>query len=119
MHRITDIFISWQLILISFCTFIVLSVIKRLGTKKDKKTNKIIGGFAHSKLWKILQPVMPYLISLGIIFIPGVPLPEPVTETFAVKILFGLVTGWMPDKSFQIVKNILEKAGVVFSGKEK
>ncbi|MFW9801014.1 MAG: hypothetical protein ACFFFC_00055 [Candidatus Thorarchaeota archaeon] len=114
-----DVFVSWQLVLISFCTFIILSTIKRFGTKKNKKTNKIIGGFAQSKLWKILQPVMPYLISLGIIFIPGVPLPDDITNTLAVKIMFGLVAGWMPDKSFQIVKNTLEKVGVIFPEKEK
>ncbi len=107
-----DVFVSWQLVLISFCTFIILSTIKRFGTKKNKKTNKIIGGFAHSKLWKILQPVMPYIIALGLIFIPGVPLPESVDKTLAVKIMFGLVAGFLPDKSFQIVKNILEKMGV-------
>lgn len=109
-----DVFVSWQIVLISFCTFIILSTIKRFGTKKNKKTNKIIGGFAHSKLWKILQPVMPYIIALGLIFIPGVPLPESVDKTLAVKIMFGLVAGFLPDKSFQIVKNILEKMGVTF-----
>jgi len=116
MDKIVDVFLSWQLLLISFCTFIVLSTVKRVGTKKDGK--KVVGGFAHSKPWKMLQPVMPYPISVGLCFIPGVPLPELAVSTIAVKVLFGLVAGWLADKSFQVVKNALEKAGVRFPEKE-
>lgn len=117
MGKLTDVFLSWQIVLISFCTFIVLSTIKRLGTKRDGQ--KIIGGFAHSKPWKMLQPLFPYPLSIGLAFIPGVPLPDMATKTLAVQIMFGLVAGWMADKSFQAVKNILERAGVKFPQKEE
>jgi hypothetical protein len=116
MDKIVDVFLSWQIILISFCTFIVLSTIKRIGTKKKDK--KVIGGFAHSKPWKMLQPVFPYPVSIGLCFIPGVPLPEMANTSLATKIMFALVAGWLADKVFQIVKGVLEKAGVKFPEKE-
>ena len=119
MEKITEVFLNWQILLISLCTFIVFSTVKRIGTKLDPKDGKkVIGGYAHSKIWKMLQPAMPYPIALGLVFIPGVPLPELVAKTLAVKILFGVVAGWFADKSFQIVKGILEKAGVKFPEKE-
>lgn len=118
MDKIADVFLNWQILLISFCTFIVLTTIKRLGTRKNGD-KKITGGFAHSKPFKMMQPVFPYPISIGLCFIPGVPLPELVTSSLAVKIMFGLVAGFLADKSFQVVKNILEKAGIKFPEKEE
>lgn len=119
MEKITEVFLSWQLLLVSFCTFIVFSIVKRLGTKRDDTGTKIVGGFAHSKPWKMLQPVLPYPISIGLAFIPGVPIPEMAAKTIVMKVIFGLMAGWMADKVFQIVKNILEKAGVKFPEKEE
>jgi len=116
MDKIVDMFLGWQIVLISFCTFVVLSTIKRIGTKK--KDGKIVGGFAHHGVWKSLQPVLPYPLSVGLCFIPGVPLPEMATSSLATKIMFGLVAGWLADKVFQIVKGALEKAGVKFPEKE-
>lgn len=117
MCKITEVFFNWQLLLISFCVFIVLSTVKRVGTKK-KGDKKIVGGFAHTKVWKMLQPVLPYPVAIGLCFIPGAPLPEAVTGTLAVKIMFGLVAGFLSDKSFQVVKNVLERTGVKFPEKE-
>jgi len=117
MEKIAEVFISWQILLISFCTYIVLSTIKRLGTKKDG--DKIVGGFANSKIWEMLQPLFPYPIAIGIVFIPGVPLPELAVKTLAAKIMFALVAGWLADKSFQVVKKVLEKAGFKFPEKKE
>ncbi len=116
MDKIVDVFLSWQIILISFCTFIVLSTIKRLGTETNG-AKEIVGGFAHSKPWKMLQPIMPYPISVGLCFIPGVPMPAMADTSLATKIMFALVAGWLADKVFQIAKGILEKAGVKFPEK--
>jgi hypothetical protein len=117
MDKIVDVFLSWQIILISFCTFIVLSTVKRLGTKKNGD-KKVVGGFAHTKPFKMLQPVMPYPVAIGLCFIPGVPLPAMANTSLATKIMFALVAGWLADKVFQIVKGVLEKAGVKFPEKE-
>jgi hypothetical protein len=119
MDKITEVFLSWQLLLVSFSTFIVFSTIKRLGTIRSEDGTKVIGGFAYSKPWKMLQPVLPYPISIGLTFIPGVTIPDIAGETFIMKIIFGLMSGWMADKVFQIVKNILERAGVKFPEKEE
>lgn len=116
MDKIADMFLSWQIILISFCTFIVISTVKRVGTKKEGK--KITGGYAHSKPFKMLAPVMPYPVSVGICFVPGVPLPEMAGGSLATRIMFALVAGWMADKVFQLVKGILKKSGVKFPEKE-
>lgn len=116
MDKITDMFLSWQIILISFCSFIVLSTIKRMGTRKDGK--KVVGGYAHTKPFKMLQPVMPYPVSVGLCFIPGVPLPDLAESSVATKVLFALVSGWMADKVFQLIKGVLEKSGVRFPEKE-
>lgn len=115
MDKLFDVFVSWQVVLISLCTFILLSLLKRMGTKKDGA--KVIGGYAHTKTWKMLQPIFPYPIAVGLCLIPGVPLPLAVTS-IAAKIMFALVAAWMADKVFQIIKNVLEKAGVKFPAKE-
>ena len=116
MDKITEVFLSWQVLLISFCTFIILSTIKRVGTRRDGK--KIVGGYAHTKPFKMLQPVMPYPVSIGICFVPGVPLPELAGGSMATRIMFALVAGWMADKVFQVVKGVLKKSGVKFPEKE-
>ena len=116
MDKIIELFMSWQIVLISFCTFIVISTVKRMGTKTDG--GKVVGGFAHSKPWKMLLPISPYPISIGLCFIPGVPLPEMANSSIATKVLFALIAGWMADKVFQVVKGVLEKSGVKFPEKE-
>lgn len=119
MSKFSDIFLSWQIILISFSTFIILGTVKRLGTKVDKDDKKkVVGGFAHHPIWKSLQPILPYPISVGICFMPGVPLPGPATTSLATQIMFGLVAGWLADKVFQIIKKILMNAGVKFPKKD-
>lgn len=118
MDKITEVFFNWQMVLISFGVFIIMSIVKRLGTKKSD--SKIIGGFAHHGVFKTILPVLPYPLAIGLLFIPGMPLPEIVekTPTIAVKIMFGLYCGWLSDKVFQIVKGSLEKAGVKFPKKD-
>ena len=116
MEKIVDIFLSWEILLISISVFVVQTVIKRVGTRKDGK--KVVGGFAHSKIYKTIQPIVPYPIAVGLVFIPGVPLPEAMTETVAVKVLVALVAAFFADKAYQLVKGGLEKAGVKFPEKE-
>jgi hypothetical protein len=111
MDMITKVFLNWQVLLISFAAFAVLSLVKKLGTKKDKN-KKIVGVFAQNKWFIRFLPLYPYVLALGICFIPGVPLPEAVTKTLAVQILFGIYAGWLSGFSFQLVKSVLAKSGV-------
>jgi hypothetical protein len=111
VDKITEVFLNWQVLLISFAAFAVLGIIKNIGTKKDKD-KKIIGGFAQHQLFSRLLPLYPYVLASGFCFIPGVPLPEVVTGTLAVKILFGIYAGWLSGFSFQLVKSVLAKSGV-------
>ena len=111
MEKITEVFINWQVLLIAFAAFAVLGVVKKLGTKKNKD-KKVVGGFAQNCWFLKFLPVYPYALTMGLCFIPGVPLPAVVTKTLAVKILFGIYAGWLSGFSFQVVKSVLAKSGV-------
>lgn len=108
MDKITDVFVNWQALLLAVVSFIVVGLFRGLGTKKDKD-GKVIGGFAQSRSFQMFTPLYPYLITVGAVFIPGVPLPEGVAKTIAVKIFFGLWAGWLSGYSFQVIKKVLEK----------
>ena len=107
MDQITDVLINWQAFLISFAAFAIIGVIRAVGTRK--KEGKVVGGWAQSRVFKMLLPVLPYLITFGIVFLPDAPLPEQVTASVTVKILYAIWAGWLSDKTFQIVKRVLEK----------
>jgi hypothetical protein len=99
---------SWEAFLLAFAAFAILGVVRQMGTKKDTK-GKVVGGWAQSRPFRMLLPVYPYVLCLGMIFIPGVPLPEKLGAALGAKLLFALWAGWLSDKSFEIVKRILEK----------
>lgn len=111
LDKLTDVFINWQVILLSFAVFAILGVIRTVGTEKDKD-GKVVGGFAENTWFKRFLPVYPYLFSLGLVFIPGIPMPEAVGKTLAVKILYGIYVGWLTDKVYQIIKKYLEERGI-------
>ena len=111
MDMITKVFLNWEVLLVSFAAFAVLGLVKKLGTKKDKD-KKIVGGFAANRWFLKFLPLYPYVLTMGLCFIPGVPLPETATKTLAVKILFGIYAGWLSGFSFQLVKSVLAKSGV-------
>lgn len=116
LEKVTEVFFNWQVLLVSFVAFAVVSIIRQLGTKKDKDGN-VTGGWAESKYFKVLLPILPYGLALGVIFVPSFPLPEVVTKAapklMAIKILYGIYAGWLSDKSYQVVKKVLEKFGVI------
>jgi Na+/citrate or Na+/malate symporter len=103
MENVTSIFLSWQMIVVPLAIFIQMKLLRR-AVKGDSK-NKV-----ERKYFSMFLPVYPYLIALIIVFIPSFNLPEPLPSTVIAKLLFALVVGWMPDKSFQIVKRIIKKA---------
>lgn len=117
MDKITEVFLNWQVLLVSFAAFAVLGVVKNVGTKK--KDGEVVGGFATNKWFKKFLPVYPYVLSLGLCFIPGVPLPDVVTKTMAVQILFGIYAGWLSSFSFQLIKSVLKKGGIEVNGDQK
>ena len=106
--KISDIFLNWQVLLISFATFALLGVIKSIGTSKDKDGN-IVGGMAQHRWFQTFLPAFPYVMSLILCSLPGVPLPDIVTKTIAVKVLYSVYAGWLSDKSYQLITNIIEK----------
>ena len=116
MEKIVDVLVNWQALLISFASFALLGVIRAIGTRKDKD-GKATGGFATSRWFQMLLPLYPYLLTVGFVFAPGFPLPAELSKTMAVKILFGLWTGWLSGFSYQLAKKVLEHGfGVTFSG---
>lgn len=106
--KIYDIFINWQVLLISFATFAILGVIRSIGTKKDKDGN-VSGGVAQHRWFMTFLPAYPYVLALGLCFLPGIPLPDVVTKTIAVKVLYAIYTGWLSDKSYQLITNFIDK----------
>lgn len=115
MEKIVDVLVNWQALLVAFASFALLGVIRALGTTKDKD-GKIVGGFSQSKYFQMFTPTYPYLISMAFVFAPGLPLPVELSKTLAVKLMFGLWTGWLSGFSYQLAKKVLEKGfGVIFS----
>lgn len=108
LDKITDVFVNWQAFLLAFVSFAVLGIVRGMGTRKDKD-GKVVGGFAQTRPFQMLLPLFPYLITLGVVFIPGVPLPEALGKTMAVRIFFALWAGWLSGYSFQVIKKVLEK----------
>lgn len=117
MEKITEVMASWEAFMLSFAAFAVIGVIRGIGTKK--KDGKVVGGWAQSRPFKMFLPVYPYVLTLGAIFIPGIPIPEKVGAAFGAKILYALWCGWLSDKAFEIVKRILEKGFNMKFGADK
>jgi hypothetical protein len=114
VDKIVDVLVNWQALLLAFASFALLGVIRAIGTKKDKD-GKIIGGFSFNRFFQMFLPAYPYLLTLGGVFIPGLPLPEKMTGTIMVKILFAIWAGWLSGFSYQLVKKVLEKGfGMAF-----
>jgi len=111
LKTLGDIFLNWQVLLISFGAFAVLGVVRKMGTKYegDKETNQIIGGFAQHRWFKTFLPVYPYLLAGGLCFVPGIPLPDKVGATVALKLLYGIYAGWLSDKSYQLISSFVYK----------
>jgi archaellum biogenesis protein FlaJ (TadC family) len=109
MEKFVAVFVSWQAIFLAFVSFIVLQLIRKVGSKMDAETGAKTKGLAQHRSFQMFLPLYPYLITLGLVFIPGTPIPEVMGTTFAVKIFFALWCGWISGFSYQIVKKILEK----------
>lgn len=118
MENITAVMASWQAFLLAFAAFAVIGVIRGIGTRKDDK-GRITGGWAQSRPFKMLLPVYPYVLTLGLIFIPGIPIPEKVGTALGARLLFALWCGWLSDKAFEIVKRVLEKGFNMKFGADK
>jgi hypothetical protein len=118
MDKITSVMASWEAFLLAFAAFAVIGVLRQVGTRKDSRKN-VIGGWAQSRPFKMLLPIFPYVICLGVIWIPGIPIPEKVGTAMGAKILFALWCGWLSDKAFEIVKRVLEKGFNMKFGADK
>jgi len=109
---------SWQPFMLAFAAFAVIGVIRGVGTRKDAN-GKVVGGWAQSRPFKMLLPVYPYIITFGLVFVPGIPIPEKVGTAVGAKILYALWCGWLSDKAFEIVKRVLDKGFNMKFGADK
>lgn len=107
MDKITAVIMSWQAVMLSFAAFAILGVVRGMGTKKEN--GKIVGGWAQSRPFKMLLPIYPYALCMGIVFIPGIPMPEQLPATIGAKLLYAVWCGWFSDKVYQVIKSVLEK----------
>lgn len=120
LDQLTDVFFNWQVLLISFAVFTLISLVRQIGTRKIAGTitgTVVLSGWAESGWFKAWLPVMPYALAIGLIFLPGIPLPEVVVKSapklLVVKFLYAIYAGWLSDKSYQVVKVLLEKVGII------
>ena len=106
-----EIFFNWQVLLISFSAFTVLKLVRKVGTKLEggKTGGAPIGGFAQHRTFRTFLPVYPYILAMGLCFLPGIPLPEQVSATIALKVMYGVYAGWLADKSYQVIDGIVQK----------
>lgn len=116
MEQIKEFFLNWQALAAAFGSFILLGLIRQVGTRKNK-AGKVTGGFAQSKWFNAFTPLYPYILAIGMVLL--LPMPKVVVElgkkAFMAKILFGLYAGWLSGYSFQVIKKFLENAfGVKF-----
>jgi len=118
MEKITSVMASWEAFLLAFAAFAIIGVLRQIGTKKDDKKN-VVGGWAQSRPFKMLLPVFPYVITIGAVWVPGVPIPAQVGTAIGAKVLYALWCGWLSDKVFEIVKRILEKGFNMKFGADK
>jgi hypothetical protein len=109
MTQIVNVLFSWQVFLLAMCLFAVIKAVRAMGTQKDSQ-GKVVGGWAESRIFKMFLPIYAYLISLGIVFVPGLPMPNEISSTVAAKVLFSIWCAWLSDKAYQVVKNIMEKS---------
>lgn len=111
MDQIKEFFLNWQSLAAAFGSFILLGLIRRLGTKKNAE-GKVTGGFAQNKWFNAFTPLYPYILAVVIVLF--LPLPKIIVElgkkTIMAKILFGLYAGWLSGYSFQVIKKFLENA---------
>lgn len=108
MEDITAVLASWKPFLLAFGASAVIGVLRKVGSAKDNN-GKVVGGWAQGRVFKMLLPILPYLFTLGFVFIPGVPIPEKVGSALGAKLLYALWCGWLSDKAFEIVKRVLDK----------
>lgn len=114
MDKITAVIVSWQAFLLAFAAFAIIGVVRNMGTKKENGV--VVGGWAQSNVFKMLLPLTAYVICLGLVFVPGIPLPAELPATVGAKVLYAIWCGWFSDKSYQVIKSILEKGfGVKFA----
>jgi len=118
MDKITAVMLSWQAVLLAFAAFAILGVVRGMGTKKNDKGD-VVGGFAQHRAFKMLMPIYPYLLCGGLVFIPGIPLPEKLTATLGAKLLYAVWCGWFSDKVYQVIKSVLEKGFNMKFGADK
>jgi hypothetical protein len=115
VDRFLDVFLNWQSVLMSFGVFVVVGLVRKIGTQVDGK-GAVVGGFAQNKLFRMLLPLYPYALATMFCLVPKAPLPDVVKISAFTKILYGLYTGWLSALSVQLIKGILEKAGAKIPG---
>jgi len=98
MADLSSVFLSWQVLLIGIVIFLLLRLARRIPKLKDSKT------------FRAGLPVWPYVLGLGCVFLPGVPLPAMIS-TVTAKAMYGLYSGWLSGFSYQLVRHVLETKG--------
>lgn len=110
LDKITDVFLNWQAVLVSFGVFIILGVIRAMGTQKDDKGN-VVGGYAQHHVFQRLLPLFPYVLAAIFCCVPKAPIPTIVAGSWTTKIIYSIYVGWLSGFSYQLLRSLFTKAG--------
>jgi len=112
MDQITDVFLSWQFLLVGVIVWMVFAFFNQfLGPRLWKIDNK--GWRRVMKFLEGVKLVWPPLLGFGLAWIPGMPRPDALSESsgFTVALLYmvaGLGCQWI----VKGVKKALEARGI-------
>ena len=107
MDTLTNVLLSWQLLLISFVVFGLIKAVGLIGSTKID--GKRAGGLQSNHIWQKILPILPAVLGAGLVCVPGIPMPEALPVGWGAKILFGVAAGLAGDKTYQVVNNLLFK----------
>lgn len=110
MDKIVEILVTWQFALICVVTSGLIMAISNIGSKKDEKTGKRVGGLKDNVWYQRFNPLLPYVVAPLLSLIPGL-MPEKMPPGWGPKILLGLAAAGFCGEVYTTVKKLIQKGG--------
>jgi len=119
MENVFNHLISFEFLALCVVIGGVIGAVGQIGAKKNTETCKWEGGVRSQKWFQITNPLMPYVLGVGICLIPGVPLPTGLQATLGAKVLFGLLAAVLSDKVYTVAKRVIVTRLMTLAGGKK
>ena len=110
MEKIVEVLVTWQFALVCVVTSGLIATIGRIGSKRspDPLVKARIGGLKDAVWFQRINPLLPYVVAVGLVCIPGIPLPETMPAGWGAKILFGLAAAAFSGEVYTAVKKLIK-----------